>query len=326
MRKVYTIILVLIFLLIANSTAQKTTLTATQQAYLDTCVPLAQQVMRETGVPVCISLAQAIVESGWGTSTIARKANNHFCIKCSNGWKGKCFEHPDDKIDDQFRVYKSIYDSFKDYGDFLRYNKRYHSLFDLDPNDYKGWANGLKAAGYATNPKYATTLIATIERYNLQQYNEVTNVVTQEKKTVETPVTVAKLEEPVKVKVVKAPAGESYNYSTSRTVFSHNRTEFVVAQKGETYESIAKKFNAFPAELYAYNDVKKGFKPLEGTRVYLQAKRSKAAKGLDKLIVSDETSLWAVSQEYAIKLSKLAKMNGLAPDAKLAPGDELRLR
>lgn len=326
MKRWATIILSLVFFLAGELTAGQVTLKPYQQEYLDKCVPLARQVMANTGVPVCISLAQAIVESGWGTSTIAKKANNHFCIKCSKAWKGKCFEHPDDKIDDQFRVYKSIYDSFEDYGEFLRYNKRYAFLFDLDPNDYKSWAYGLKQAGYATAPTYATTLIATIEKYDLVQYNSIENASTGKRETVETPVTVAKLEKPEKVKPEEI-TGESYSYSITHDVFKHNGTKFVLAEKGETYESIARAYNIFPREIYAFNDVPRGSRLKVGARVYIQPKKNRAAKGLNKIIVSEDgISLWSISQEYAVKLSSLCRRNGLKKNTVLSEGDVVLLR
>jgi len=126
--------------------------------------------MNKYGIPASIKLAQALLESGNGNSYLAREANNHFGIKCGGVWKGKSVTRPDDNINDCFRVYENPEQSFKDHSEFLL-RPRYSGLFKLDKNDYKGWAKGLKAAGYATNPRYPDLLIEMIERYHLDQYD-----------------------------------------------------------------------------------------------------------------------------------------------------------
>lgn len=126
--------------------------------------------MNKYGIPASIKLAQALLESGNGNSYLAREANNHFGIKCGGVWKGKSVTRPDDNINDCFRVYDNPEQSFKDHSEFLL-RPRYSGLFKLDKNDYKGWAKGLKAAGYATNPRYPDLLIEMIERYHLDQYD-----------------------------------------------------------------------------------------------------------------------------------------------------------
>lgn len=127
--------------------------------------------MHKYKIPASITLAQACLESNDGNSTLARKANNHFGIKCHNGWKGKGFNHDDDQKGECFRRYKNAEDSFVDHSYFLISGNRYNSLFDLKITDYKAWAHGLKAAGYATNPKYAQLLIDIIEEYKLYRYD-----------------------------------------------------------------------------------------------------------------------------------------------------------
>lgn len=119
-------------------------------------------------IPASITLAQGIIESGSGRSTLAKESNNHFGIKCHSTWQGKRTYKDDDNKNDCFRVYDSAEESFTDHSLFLKKGKRYAFLFDLDIDDYKGWANGLKKAGYATNPKYPELLINVIEVYDLQ--------------------------------------------------------------------------------------------------------------------------------------------------------------
>lgn len=127
--------------------------------------------MNQYGIPASITLAQGLLESGNGNGSLAREANNHFGIKCNSEWKGKTILKDDDMKDDCFRVYNSAEESFRDHSEFLK-RKRYSALFELDKNDYKGWAYGLKQAGYATNPQYAELLISIIERYQLDQYDK----------------------------------------------------------------------------------------------------------------------------------------------------------
>lgn len=140
-------------------------------SYIDEFKAVAIEEMNAYGIPASITLAQGILESGSGNSDLAKYANNHFGIKCTSDWKGKNYFRDDDQKNDCFRVYKDARESFKDHSEFLK-RKRYSALFQLDKNDYKSWALGLKAAGYATNPKYPDLLINTIEKYQLFQYDQ----------------------------------------------------------------------------------------------------------------------------------------------------------
>ena len=144
--------------------------TYTTISYIDAFKSVAITEMNTYGIPASITLAQGILESGSGSSSLAKYANNHFGIKCTSDWKGKAYYKDDDKSDDCFRVYKDARESYKDHSEFLK-RKRYAFLFELDKNDYKNWAIGLKTAGYATNPKYPDLLIGIIEKYKLYQYD-----------------------------------------------------------------------------------------------------------------------------------------------------------
>ena len=139
-------------------------------AYIEQYKDIAIAEMEQYGIPASIKLAQALLESGNGNSTLAREANNHFGIKCTPDWRGRTTRHNDDRRNECFRVYERVEDSFHDHSQFLLRN-RYAALFKLDKDDYKGWARGLKAAGYATNPRYADLLISLIERYELYRYD-----------------------------------------------------------------------------------------------------------------------------------------------------------
>lgn len=148
-----------------------TSVSYTTISYIDTFKDIAIAEMNKFGIPASITLAQGILESGNGGSDLAKFANNHFGIKCTSDWKGKAYYKDDDKKDDCFRVYKDPHESYKDHSQFLK-RKRYATLFELDKNDYKNWAIGLKNAGYATNPKYPDLLINLIEKYQLFKYDQ----------------------------------------------------------------------------------------------------------------------------------------------------------
>lgn len=178
MKKIY--LFIIFFFLSATIYSQK----LTRAQYVETYKNVALKQMRLYNIPASIIMAQACLESGNGNSTLARKANNHFGIKCHSSWKGKTYRHDDDKRRECFRKYNNPIESFEDHSIFLSTGKRYSSLFDLKITDYKAWAHGLKAAGYATNPKYAQLLIDIIETYKLYELDvpKTFNTVRKDKK------------------------------------------------------------------------------------------------------------------------------------------------
>ena len=158
----------ILFALVSNFIFAQTS--ETIRLYIEKYRNLAIEEEIRTGVPAAIKLAQGIHETGAGTSNLVLRSNNHFGIKCKSEWKGESVSHDDDARGECFRKYSDPLDSYRDHSDFLKNRPYYTSLFDLDPTDYKGWAYGLKKAGYATNPKYPQILIKLIEDYGLQDY------------------------------------------------------------------------------------------------------------------------------------------------------------
>ena len=285
----------------------------TPEQYIKTYSDTAVSEMIRSGVPASITLAQGLLESASGTSSLAVNANNHFGIKCGSLWRGRTTRYDDDRKNECFRAYDSAEDSFRDHSDFLRYSDRYKFLFDLQPGDYKGWAYGLKKAGYATDPAYPRKLIDLIERYGLTSYDNL-----EEGEVLpETPVAI---ERPKPL-----PEGEKMRFSLSREAFSQNGVPFIYAAQGETYASIAKAYHLFPGEILRFNDASKDDRLLPGDVVYLQAKKKKAPRGLDKYIADGE-SLRDISQRFAVRLRSLCKKNALGPGYVTAPGDEILLR
>lgn len=209
-------------------------------AYVEQYKGIAIEEMERYGIPASIKLAQALLESGNGNSTLARQANNHFGIKCTPEWPGKRTYHDDDRRDDCFRVYSRPEDSFKDHSQFLL-RKRYAALFELDKDDYKGWAKGLKSAGYATNPRYADMLVELIERYQLYQYDRPESRTEKVKREefVQTEMVENKPEE-VQIAQAKAPV----------------RIEIHEVKRGDTLAAIARKYGMTSAELMDLNGLK----------------------------------------------------------------------
>ena len=229
----------------------------------------------------------------------------------------------------------------------FRYKDRYKFLFDLDPTDYRGWAYGLKKAGYATDPSYPQKLIKLIEDYRLYEYDTKPSDYPDDgaavsskpasgdkngrqgkskpgkKKPVTRPESPSIIETP---KPLNEDQREVFRFNLSREMYSLNGVPFVYSVEGETYASIAGDYNLFLREILKYNDLTADRELLPGTVVYLQPKKSMAAKGLDKHVWEKGDDLWSVSQRYAVKLSKLKKMNGVRSDSDLVEGDLINLR
>ncbi|MCH8547099.1 MAG: glucosaminidase domain-containing protein [Cryomorphaceae bacterium] len=272
------------------SVAAVFTLTAQSQhrlEYIETYKDIAIQEMNLYGIPASIKLAQGILESGDGKSRLATKANNHFGIKCHTDWKGKKIYHDDDEKGECFRVYKQPEESYRDHSLFLVERPRYKDLFTLDRSDYKGWAKGLKEAGYATNPKYASLLIKLIEDYQLYIY-------------------------------------DSYG-SDQDIIFIHpNRVRYTVVRKGESLEGVSDRSRVSVKRIIKYNEFNWETQVEEGDVVFLQRKRNKG-KGKAHVVRAGET-MHDIAQEHAIRLDKLYGRNRMQVGQQPNAGDTLKLR
>lgn len=293
-----------------------------QRKYIERYSSLAVEEMYRSGVPASITLAQGLLESGYGLSDLAVRSNNHFGIKCHNQWSGDRVYHDDDAKGECFRKYDTPEESFRDHSDFLRYRDRYKFLFDLELTDYSGWAHGLRKAGYATDPKYPQKLISLIEEYELYQY-DTPPAQESEKAGREIPLSPAVIEQ---VKPLTEHQREVFRYNLSRQLYSQNGVPFIYASEGETYASIARSYRLFLKEILKFNELTADMKLSPGTVVYLQKKKNRAAEGLDKYVVEGEQNLRDISQRFAIRLSKLCKLNGITEDHALHDGDVLLLR
>jgi LysM repeat protein len=252
-------------------------------------------------VPASITLAQALLESNAGASTLARNSNNHFGIKCHSDWKGQRSYHNDDRANECFRKYRSVSESYEDHSRFLVDHSRYDRLFNYHATDYKRWARGLQECGYATDRGYANKLIDIIETYQLYRYDS------------------AKAK---KEKKAKRPAAAPL----AREVFRTHGLIYVLAGSGDSLDDIAADVGFSAGKLRRYNEMPDGF-PLEtGDVVYLQKKKTKADKPYLFHTVRIGESMHSISQRYGIRVKNLYKLNGRKPDFIPEEGDVLKLR
>ena len=276
------------------------------QQYISKYKDIAIEQMQKYGIPASITLAQGLLESGAGNSILATKANNHFGIKVGTGWYGPYMLKDDDERNEKFRVYSNAVESYEDHSLFLKNRTRYAKLFTLACDDYRGWAHGLKAAGYATNPQYAYKLIDIIERFGLDQYDKAA----------------------LSSKGSKQKSGKKNdNAATQQKVYACNDVCYVLAQPGDTYETIGKRWGISKRKLRKYNEVPKGYEPDAGERVYLEKKKKKTARdGIRIHVVKAGESLHQIAQQHAIRLKNLYKINRLPETYIPKPEDKLLLR
>jgi LysM repeat protein len=262
--------------------------------------------MQLSRVPASITLAQGMLESDNGNSALAVYANNHFGIKCHTEWTGDTYIQDDDEKNECFRKYKSVFDSYDDHSKFLTTRKRYAFLFELKTTDYKGWARGLKEAGYATDPKYADRLIDIIERNKLYEFD------------VQQPLPSVIVQSKPKPHTVSATA-------SGREILRNNEVKCVVVKKGDTFYKLAQELGLEVWQLYKYNELDQNAVLKPGQMIYLQPKRKKSRTEQSHTVKPGET-LYQISQQYGVKLSALYKINKLQPGAEIKTGDVIRLR
>ncbi len=302
-RRIFSLFL-FIFTLLGVVSAQRTN--QVYWAYIDQYKGLAIEQMKKYRIPASITLAQGLLESAAGRSTLATEANNHFGIKVGGTWTGPYVLRDDDAPNEKFRKYRNARESYEDHSKFLQ-GRRYQGLFRLDIRDYKGWARGLKAAGYATSPTYAQSLITLIEMYNLQRFDSGKYNFKNE---------VAQAE----------PLDDFFN---RHTVYKNNKNYFIVVEAGDDLATISKKTGVKLKRLYKYNDLPSDYTLTQGDLIYLQKKQKYASKEFKKRpihIVEPNQSLFDISQLYGMQLKSLYKLNKKSPEDGIKPGDILRIR
>ncbi|HRD53396.1 MAG TPA: glucosaminidase domain-containing protein [Flavobacteriales bacterium] len=319
------VLCLLVGLPLAQAQGQPPNKRFTAEEYIEQWKGVAVKKMGEHGIPASVTLAQGLLESGNGNSELARTANNHFGIKCTPDWTGGKSYHDDDQKNDCFRKYRDASDSFEDHSKFLK-RPRYASLFELKPTDYKGWARGLKAAGYATDPSYPQKLINLIERYELHKLDHGVDVAY--KPTGKELPKNERTSKPAPERNRRRPSsgGETITITQGRSVeVFEGRIKFVRVKQGDTFRKLAQDLDMTHGMLARWNDMDKEATLSEGQIIFIQPKRSKAKDAETHMALEGE-SLWGVSQQYGVKLDRLAKYNGLAMDAKLSAGQRVWLK
>lgn len=329
----------------------------TKKDYIYDYAKLAVNEMEVARIPASITLAQGILESRYGTSELASKSNNHFGIKCHKSWNGQSVKYDDDAKDECFRKYLTAAESFRDHSSFLSTRGRYSDLFKLSIYDYKGWAKGLRKAGYATNPKYADHLIKIIEEEQLYVFdrmashevdpyiaslrnnvrpNEVFVVKVEEKKVdkpankpSQQPVQTASVKKVITVQGGPAAAPED-DIVQSRDIFIENDIKAVFSFTKDTPAALAAMYDVPIKRLYKYNEWPEYLNEFTwGMKVYLQPKRSKS-RDISQLYhkVKQGETMYQIAQHYGIKTEKLYKWNLMSQDKREQPraGEMISLR
>lgn len=301
-------LVLLIWIFISPVSAQQMRWSAQYQTYINQYKDLAIEEMLRHGIPASITLAQGLLESRAGLSDLTIQSNNHFGIKCHGSWNGPTSYHNDDAEGECFRAYSNAYESYEDHSKFLK-KPRYASLFSLNRKDYRGWAYGLKSAGYATSPTYASKLINIIELYKLYEYDNARSydhfIASRESK--------------------KRGSG----IFMLHPIYQYNKNYYLKARKGDTFKSLSEELNISSRALARYNERDRKDVLSEGDLVYLKKKRRKAEKTYRNRphTVRNGESMYSICQLYGIRLKNLYKMNHLSPDTyQVRVGDRLRVR
>lgn len=315
-KRFYIFCFVALFALSASSQPETTV-----EEYIAQYKDLAIEEMEKYRIPASITLAQGILESDCGNSPLAKEANNHFGIKCHKEWTGNTFHQDDDEENECFRKYHQAGESYRDHSEFLTSRDRYHFLFDLDPADYKGWAYGLKQAGYATNPRYPELLIKIIEENGLDRYDKVDgrkSLVSSQKPAISSQRSAVGDQNPELTFEICGRGGND------RIIFLNNGVKFILASDGDDYYQIASEFAIYAWQLFVYNDAEKDNKVTFGQKVYLEKKKRRAE--FDQHVVREGENLYSISQDYGIRLKSLCRMNFDKCGEKLSVGDVVKLR
>ena len=305
----------------------------TREEYINKYKKIAVAHMERYGIPASITMAQGILESDCGNSWLSQASNNHFGIKCKRNWTGDVVYYDDDEKGECFRSYPSVEASYQDHAEFLDSQPRYDSLFSYAPNDYKSWARGLKAAGYATAPDYAQRLIRIIEESKLYLldredgltiYGAQTGHLTDDwfsgQSNVDQAAAIASGAVDPDDYRVTVNAHKGYN------VYRTNGVNYIVAKEGDTFESLAEIFCISARNLRKFNDLKGKAQPVRGEQIYIDRKQKRWEGNARHHIVTEGETVASVAQSYALREKALRKLNRLKAGAALRSGQTLRIR
>jgi hypothetical protein len=307
----------------------------TVPAYIHKYKDIAVVEMQKYKIPASITMAQGILESANGNSELARKANNHFGIKCKTEWMGGKYYYDDDAEDECFRMYPADTDSYHDHSVFLTTRDYYKSLFQLNIMDYKSWAYGLKQAGYATEPRYAEMLIKIIEDNKLYRLDSCAMVIIKDSITMNkintAPIEVVRktdsLKKVKKIHEIKNNTPDFPDISISqknREILINNGVKYVLAGKKDTYTTIAEDFGLAAFDIMRYNDIKNNKQLCPGEKVYIEAK--KKSSSVEFHVFSVGETMHSISQLYAVQLKELYKKNRMKQGTEPGKGQKVWLK
>ncbi len=316
--------------------AQNRSVRQTREEYIDRYKSIAISQMERYGIPASITMAQGILESDCGNSWLSQQSNNHFGIKCKKNWTGETVRYDDDAPNECFRAYPSVEASYHDHAEFLDTQPRYDSLFVYASDDYRSWARGLKAAGYATAPDYAQRLVRIIEESQLYLLDRPDGGRLYASRTgsgAHDPEQWFAGQSSVDETAVAGTAIDPDDYRVTINahagydVYATNGVHYVLAKADDRFENIAGKFRISARNLRKFNDLKNpGAQPMPGEVVYIERKKKRWENNARHHTCRTGETIYSVAQSYGIRMASLAKLNRLKPDAPLAPGQELRIR
>lgn len=328
--------------------------------YINQYSEIAVAEMRRTGIPASIKLAQGLLESQCGESDLAKLANNHFGIKCSNSWMGEMYFKEDDEFDQDgnlvsscFRVFSSAEESYIAHSDFLMDPKkkfRYGSLFKLSTTDYKSWAYSLKEAGYATDPNYPEKLINIIEKNALYKYDEL--IINIEPPVTDAQTLIVSSNESINTANDSSylATGDSYTVPQRKSRLKTypdeptgkrvkvsrknykieiiNNLESVRAVGGETLKDLARAMRIKAEDVITYNDqIYHEFDILpQGIPIFLEKKNRNYYGSEEFHVVQDGQNMAYISQLYGVRLKNLYQRNRMKKDEEPAKGEKIYLK
>ncbi len=323
--------------------------------YIRAYARLAVEEMELYKIPASITLSQGILETGGGQSRLADIAHNHFGIKCKKEWTGPVISHTDDAPNECFRKYGTVQESYRDHSKFLAERPYYKNLFKLNIHDYKGWAHGLKKAGYATNPKYANILISRIEKYKLNEFDRLKPDEVEKKlrelygpSDIQLLTGIGRATEIGKetvAAVIPDPVSSAIEEALENTVAQPVKTiemekragnpmlrikrhpnglDFIVADEFETLQQIASLYDISLNKLASYNELPKNGKLTPGQFIFFSKKKNKGTEKYYKVQQGD--NMYLISQKAGIKINKLYKLNRMKAGQQPKPGSVLNLK
>lgn len=328
-KAIFSVVLSTLCLLAAEAQNRITT-----EEYIDRYKSIAIAHMERYGIPASITLAQGLLESDAGNSWLSLQSNNHFGIKCKKDWTGDRVFHDDDAKGECFRKYPTVEASYRDHAEFLDSQPRYDSLFAYSSTDYRSWARGLKAAGYATAPDYAQRLIRIIEnnRLYLLDREDGERLYASGMKSgdhpdewfagqssVEGAASAESRIDPDRYRVT-INAHKGYN------VYRTNGVSYIEAKAGDTFKSLGRTFRISAGNLRKFNELDSRAEPVAGEPVYIERKKKRWEGPEYVHIARRGENARSVAQSYGIRTRSVVKLNKLRPDAVFTEGEQIRIR